>query len=183
MMSAMHPYRVELEQHLDRHRRDVLTAIASVPAERAAQAPAPGRWSATEVVEHLVQVERQVTTLLRREFERAKDNGLPREMATDRLGARLDPVRVLDRGRRLQAPPTARPSGNQDLAAGLDALAASRGRMLEFVAAAEGYALGQLRAPHPLLGDFDGYQWVLFVGLHEGRHALQLREIAAALRS
>jgi hypothetical protein len=42
-------------------------------------------------------------------------------------------------------------------------------------------ALGDITVPHPVLGPLNLYQWVLFVGGHESRHAIQIREIAQAL--
>ena len=40
-----------------------------------------------------------------------------------------------------------------------------------------------VQAPHPVFGALDMYQWLLFVGAHEGRHADQIREIGEALRA
>ncbi|MEA2712972.1 MAG: hypothetical protein QOK27_933, partial [Gemmatimonadales bacterium] len=38
-------------------------------------------------------------------------------------------------------------------------------------------ALGGLTFSHPLLGSLDLYQWILFVGQHEARHAAQIAEL------
>jgi hypothetical protein len=35
--------------------------------------------------------------------------------------------------------------------------------------------------PHPVLGPTNGYQWFLFIGSHEARHADQIRETARQL--
>ena len=40
---------------------------------------------------------------------------------------------------------------------------------------------GTLRAAHPLLGEMDLHQWILFAAKHELRHAAQLRELAKHL--
>ena len=40
-----------------------------------------------------------------------------------------------------------------------------------------------MKQPHPVLGPINIYQWALFVGSHEARHALQIREIAAGFNS
>ncbi len=42
---------------------------------------------------------------------------------------------------------------------------------------ADGLALGNFSYPHPMFGPLDLYQWLVFVGLHESRHACQIREL------
>ena len=46
---------------------------------------------------------------------------------------------------------------------------------------AEGRALDQVKKPHPVLGELDGYGWISFVASHEARHAAQIREISEQL--
>jgi hypothetical protein len=62
--------------------------------------------------------------------------------------------------------------------AGLDAV---RGQLLEAIAGSDGKAVGALSFPHPSLGNFDYYQWVLFTAGHEARHTEQILEVRAAL--
>jgi len=45
----------------------------------------------------------------------------------------------------------------------------------------DGLAVETVVLPHPLFGSLDFYQWIVFLGGHEGRHALQVREIGRAL--
>jgi hypothetical protein len=45
----------------------------------------------------------------------------------------------------------------------------------------DGLALGRVTRAHPTLGPLNRYQWVLFVGQHEARHAAQLQDIARQL--
>ena len=73
------------------------------------------------------------------------------------------------------------PRGDLSAAEGLAALETSRRELLSAVAEGDGLALGTVTYPHPLLGDLNLYQWILFVGQHEARHAGQIREIAAHL--
>ncbi len=47
---------------------------------------------------------------------------------------------------------------------------------------ADGRMLEATQRPHPITGTvLDGYQWVAFVALHEGRHARQIEEIGSSL--
>lgn len=170
----------ELAGHLAAARRALRAAIDAVPADRHAVAPAAGRWSTAQIVEHLGLVERQVVGLLRRAFDRSVAAGLARETATGSVLATFAGDRLLDRQRRFTAPPSAATWEGLGVADGWRALEASRERLLALLAAADGYAVGSITAPHPLLGEFDFYQWVAFVGFHELRHAAQIREAVAA---
>jgi hypothetical protein len=57
--------------------------------------------------------------------------------------------------------------------AGLDA---SRVALRNSLREADGIALN-FTYPHPMFGPLDLYQWLVFVGLHESRHACQIREL------
>jgi hypothetical protein len=76
---------------------------------------------------------------------------------------------------------SALPSGGLDAGAAWAALAETRRILREVLLAADGLALSDLVLPHPRLGPLNVYQWVVFVGAHEGRHAAQVREVTEAL--
>jgi hypothetical protein len=42
------------------------------------------------------------------------------------------------------------------------------------VVTADGVALGEIKHNHAILGELDLYQWLIFVGQHEGRHRKQI---------
>ena len=56
----MHSRIAELVAYLDRQGENLRQAFESVPADHRMQRAAPGRWSAAEVVHHVVIVERAV---------------------------------------------------------------------------------------------------------------------------
>ena len=58
----------------------------------------------------------------------------------------------------------------------LDDLMDARRELTAAIAAADGLALGRVSAPHPALGQFNGYDWIAFAGTHVARHAAQIRE-------
>jgi len=43
---------------------------------------------------------------------------------------------------------------------------------------ANGLAIGTLTQNHPFFGSMNMYQWGVFLGLHDLRHAAQIREVA-----
>src|SRR5215211_1363491 len=83
----------------------------------------------------------------------------------------------IQKGREAGAP------AEQDLtsAQALVALDESRQQLLHAIGTGEGLALTGMVYPHPLVGMLNLYQWILFVGQHEGRHSEQIRDIGRAL--
>jgi ABC-type sugar transport system substrate-binding protein len=66
-----------------------------------------------------------------------------------------------------------------DPARAWDELLAARAELKQIIATGDGLALGAVSAPHPALGPFSGYDWIVFVGSHAARHADQIRESMA----
>jgi hypothetical protein len=159
------------------HRDELRAAVAAVPADRHAERPAPDRWSVDLIVEHLALVENSVARLLR---VRLRD--LPADAAGGHQpGTRIDARRVLDRTQRFPAIAVVDPKGGVAAAASLAALQRSRTELLDVAHAARGRDTSSIRVPHAMLGPLGFWQWIEFVGLHESRHAAQIREVAAAL--
>ena len=169
----MHARLDELVTLLAVHRAAVLDAVATAPATP----PREGAWSVAEVLDHLQLVENSVSRLVHVQLSR-HPGPLPRETDTTSVARRLDHVDYLVRGR-LNAPETVHPRPGISLAKALTTLEASRQRLLVTLAKADGVALGEFSFPHPLLGPFDLYQWLLFVGQHERRHARQIAEMGS----
>ena len=92
------------------------------------------------------------------------------------LGA-LDHEKIGGAGK-LVAPEAVRPTPDAGADEATTALREARAALTASLLAADGLALGEIVHTHPALGDLDLYQWVLFVGLHDRRHARQIRAIA-----
>lgn len=177
----MHPRTTELLDHLAACHAEARAAFEAVPSAHRARRPAPDRWSAAEVVEHLAIVEQQVGGLLRRGLEQARAKGpLPREDRTDLVLPTMDASRVLDRERRIVAVARVVPTGTLDADAAWRAFDAARAELEALVRSVDGLRTDAVQAPHFALGTLDFAQWVAFLGLHERRHAAQLRELARA---
>ena len=93
----------------------------------------------------------------------------------------LDIERVTDRGTRMTASETSLPRENLELDVAWRRLDERRSAIRAAVVAADGRALSIIEVPHARFGPLNLYQWLLFVGAHEARHASQLREIADLL--
>jgi len=63
---------------------------------------------------------------------------------------------------------------NVDFSEALEGLESSREALRAAAGAASGLSLGEIKHTHPILGELDLYQWLIFVGQHEGRHKKQI---------
>jgi hypothetical protein len=97
--------------------------------------------------------------------------------------ATFDPSRILDRSRRVTSGERSQPRAGIDADTAQAALARRQQTLRDLLLDWDGLALSELVLPNPVFGPLNVYQWVLFVAGHEGRHAAQIREIAAELRN
>jgi DinB superfamily len=177
----MHPRTEELVAHLDRHRAELETTMSGVPHALRERRPDTGGWSVAEVLEHLTLVEARIGQLLDGRVTAARAAGLGLERDSAPVVPTLDVARVLDRSAPLTASEASQPTGKPVADVAWAALTAQRRAFRTMVVAADGLALGEVMIPHPRLGPLNVYQWVVFVGAHEGRHAAQIREIASRI--
>jgi hypothetical protein len=173
----------EVIDFLDQHRATLEQAVESVPETQRERRPAADRWSVAEVLEHLNIVEGSITKLLTSQVSAARASGLETERETTPVIPTVPIARLLDRTTRITAGAKSLPSGSIGARAAWTALAVSRHTLREFVLACDGLALSALMIPHPLLGPLNVYQWLVFLGAHEERHAAQIREMSATLEA
>jgi hypothetical protein len=178
----MHERIQELVDHIAAHRREVYAAVAKVPAALRERRPASDHWSVAEVLEHLSLIEHRVAALVSAHVTAARAKGVGPDAETSSVVASfLNIERVTDRRNKIVAPEPVRPSGTLDAMASAHALAESRAEMLTALQNADGVALGGLVQSHPVLGPLNMYHWVVALGLHDARHAAQIREIGESL--
>jgi hypothetical protein len=175
----------ELIAALDDSRRTLADAVASIPAARHQERPAPDRWSVAEILEHCARVEEGSTRLIAALVVAAPARPAVDEAAgaTGTAAAAHTVSRAVFTNRtvRVPAPAFLHPSGAVDAEAAWARLEAARAALLAEVHAADGRALEAVTRPHPVLGPLNGYQWISAVAGHECRHALQVREAGEAL--
>jgi hypothetical protein len=171
----MHARIRELIDYLDEQRVVLRDAFDAVPAELRETPPAPDCWSAANTIEHLAIVEQRVAMLMTKKIEAARAEGAAPDAATDPILPTLGLSRVLDRSRRVDAPPAALPSG-LSAAAAWEALESSGAAVRDVLRGSGDVDLGALAHPHPLFGPLSLYEWAGFIGAHEARHAEQIRE-------
>ena len=176
----MHPRIAELTEYLARTRASLEDTVAALAPEAAARRPAADAWSPAEVVDHLARVERSIIRLLSKLVARGVEEGIGPEDSVESVVGRLDRYRLSDaQFRRVESPERLRPTPAAELGPALGALREARAELHRLLAAADGMALGRLKAPHQAVGELDFYEWVLFLAQHEERHRRQIAAAAA----
>jgi hypothetical protein len=163
----------ELVTYLARSRESLLASVEGRTDEELARRPESDRWSPLEILEHLSVVERGLAARLASSVEQARAFGP--DHSTDSVLHSLDAFSLTTATRRFQAPPRLNPRGGLTLVGAVAALRDSRARLLGAVEALDGLAIEGITFAHPALGEFNLYQWILFVGQHEERHTKQIR--------
>jgi uncharacterized damage-inducible protein DinB len=177
----MHPRLAELSEYLAAQRRLLLDVASAVPSDSWQTHPSEGRWSVSEICQHLHQVETSCAAVVAKRIAKAREGDHPPETDTSSVLGTLHQFGVSDRSRTLVAPERVVPTENPDRATAERRLAESRAALLAAMEGGDGLALGEIRHTHLRFGELDLYQWILFVAEHERRHASQLRELAAQL--
>src|SRR5690242_6663266 len=162
-------------ENLARAENQFLAAADSVPPNQWQTCPAEGRWSAGELVCHLIQVERTIIKNAGRVLQHppkprpfSKRFHLPMALVESRLIPRKTPI-PLD--------PTL--VGEKDKM--LAQLREVRQQTRAFMEGAARKSLRKYHMPHPFLGTLNFYQWFQMIASHQIRHTKQMLEIGAAL--
>jgi len=152
-----------------------LRAADSVPAEQWRTSPGEGRWSAAELVGHLITVERAILRNVDKVLQKPpralpfyKRFHVPMAVVELRLIRRKSPI----------------PTDDQILGekeAMLAELREVRERTLAFIEETMERDLSKYTILHAFLGTLNIYGWLQMIASHEVRHTKQLQEIAAAL--
>ena len=178
----LHPRIQELIDFLAMHRRELLDDVASVPPALRDRKPEPGKWSVAEVLEHLTMIERRVAALVTMQVAAAREQGVGPDPDTSSVVASFANADILtNRAKKLVTPKAGVPTGAIDTTAGTEALDQAHAAMVAALRDANGVSLQNLVAAHPVLGPLNLYHFVVALGLHDARHAAQIREIGQTL--
>jgi lysozyme family protein len=173
----MHPRTEELLNFLLTTQIRLREAVDSVsPAARNEPAP-EGRWSVAEVLDHLALVETGITRIITKKVGDARASGLEPERDTSSILWSLDVHKILDRAERQVAPERTRPTARAGVDDAWRRLEEANAAARNAVASTGGLAIGGISHVHPSFGPLNLYQWIIFLGAHELRHALQIREV------
>ncbi len=172
----MHPRFRELQDYLTEARQGLLATVNGLSAAQLQRRPAGAVWSPGETLEHLRLTESSIVNILRKLLREADLSRLGPEGETSSIMGALDAFRLVQVVRPILAPVFVQPNSQADGHAALVGLGRSRADLIEVMTQADGWAVGSLSFPHPIIGPLNFYQWVLFVGQHEVRHTCLIQK-------
>jgi hypothetical protein len=158
---------------LARSRTALLTAVEGVTEDQARWKPAPERWSILEYVEHLAVSDDALVAMVKRSLE------APGHVETEEeRKAREQKIRETPLPRGVNhAPESLKPVARFDsLADAVSAFLAARERTIEYAQSTTDDLRSHF-APHSVLGQLDGYQWLCGNARHVENHAAHVDEI------
>ena len=179
----MHPRMEEVIDYLDRERAALREAVDRVPAELRDKQPGADRWSVAQVLQHLGIIEKRVGLGMTKWVGEARNGAVGSETDTSSVMNSLPTQLIKDRTQRRNAPDEVRPTEDVDAKTAWATLESTREALRSAFLGGDGLALSTVVQPHPILGQINLYQWMLFVGSHEERHTAQIIEIAEQLKA
>ena len=158
----------QLKNNLSETRNRLLDEIRPFRFDEFNQRPDQNNWSAAQVCDHLVLVEKA--------FTMAIIYGMKKENKKIER-ANINPIK--DRTKKIDAPemviPTSEPIEVQQV---MERLGESRKELLNVLSTVKDSSiLAEKYARHPILGKIPLDQWIELLYLHEQRHIEQIKEI------
>jgi hypothetical protein len=170
----MHARLAEAMDYVEERRKELLQSFEGIPGDRLCRRPTEEGWSVAEILEHLRMVEAGVARLITKRVGQARQAGLGEERSTDPVLPTFDQHSARLENAVMQSPATVVPRANIDINEAVDGLESSREALRAAAVSANGLSLGEIKHTHAILGELDLYQWLIFVGQHEGRHKRQI---------
>ena len=168
--------------YLEQTRDGVIAAAQGLSQAQWTFKPAPGRWSAAEIVEHIVRTEELILGPIRQQLAAAP--APPAERDSRAIDA-VVMAKLPDRSRKFQAPEPLQPAGTWTESEALDRLRKDTAGLIAFLESTPDLRRHILDAP-PLEAvsggqykSMDGYEWLLGAAAHTERHTRQLLEVKA----
>jgi len=164
-----------ITENLARAEKQFLASTAAISAGQWKASPGEGRWSAGEVVCHLIQVERAIILNLGKVLQRppkprpfSKRFHLPMVLVESRFIPRKTPI-PLD------------PALLHEKDEMLAQLRETRASTQSFIEETAGKDLRKYHMPHPFLGTMNACEWFQLIASHQVRHTKQIKKIGEAL--
>lgn len=159
----------ELLKQFEDTEREFYNVLASFTQEQLNESPFEGSWTAAQVADHMLKSKRNIPELL---------SG-PSRITTREPDEMVETINntFLDFTTKMKSPdfiiPTDEPANKEEL---LKALSEVKER-IKATSATIDLTNTITSFPFPGLGEFTGYEWILFVVCHTKRHTHQLKNI------
>jgi DinB superfamily len=170
----MHARLAEAMDYVEEKRKELLESFRGIPEEKLQYRVSESSWTIAQILEHLRLVEAGVARLIAKRADQARAAGAREEKSAESIMPTFDPYAARLASLVLQSPEPVRPGLDVNHADALAGLASSREALRVAAGSANGLALGEIKHTHPILGELDLYQWLIFLGGHEERHKKQI---------
>jgi len=160
----------EASRYLQETRDALVDSVVGLSARQWEFKPSPDCWSISEIVEHVVIIEGRVHAIVGRMADAPEP---PADWDQAQVDAQV--LReVPSRSTKVQAPPAVRPTQSWSRTEALERFFKNREQTIQLLSspALRGHVL-----PHPVMGPWDGYQWLVAAGAHGVRHTGQILEV------
>lgn len=171
----------EIVAEIERERQALYGSVEDLSQAQLDLRPDTESWSAGELLHHLYLSETSIIKMLAMQTEKAGHDGLGADVSDGTMLGSLDRFGIETVTRKVQAPEFIAPQKGLTKEELLAVLKRSRAELLAVIERAAAYDLSQLVFPHPMLGQLNLYQWILFIGKHEQRHRKQIMAVRTAL--
>jgi DinB superfamily len=165
---------VTCQKYLADTRDALLESTAGLTNAQCDFKPSPDRWSIAEIVEHVVIVEQRVHGIVGNLSNAPEPPAGWEQAEVDALVVRDVP----NRSQRFQAPERVHPTQHWSIEEALERFRNGRDVTLQLLSS--GSSLRGHVFAHPVLGPWDGYQWLMAAGAHGLRHTEQIREVKSS---
>jgi quercetin dioxygenase-like cupin family protein len=169
--------RAELVAMLEHGRTQTEELVARAQGDLWAKKPGEGRWSVSEIVEHLGLVESLLFGVANGALAQPEDPNWRWMAASMSVGSLAN--RVLDRSRKAQAPEPAQPKGGLSRAEAMSRYGAARAVTIDFVSTTDAPLKAHTATAPP--GTLSVHQYLALIALHNMRHNEQIAEALAQL--
>ena len=166
----------EIYASLDAARNKVVNTISVLGGEQANFRPSAEKWSAAEIVEHLAKTEANLVRVVGKLLGKAEAENAPSDGT---INPPISFAAMAERARneKFQAPSFIAPEGAASVSESLEQLSQSRAALVELRPRIEAVDCSKVEYPHPFFGNFNLYQWLGFIGVHELRHLAQIENL------
>lgn len=170
--------RAKVIKYLTESRDKLLAEISDLSEAQWKFKPAPDRWSVGEVAEHILLAEGTLFSAV----ERAMAAPVNPEWQEKTKGKTEFIERVMiQRLGKAQAPESIVPSGKLSRDELIAKFKEARAKTFKFTETTQ-FALKEHTVDHPfpVFGTLNGYQWLIYIPLHNIRHNQQIAEVKAS---
>ena len=155
-----------------------IAAVSNLTEAQANFRPDENQWTIAEIVEHISIVNDGFLRLTHKLLKEAES--APKPTKTD---LNLGHTSLDENGQQrepFQAPERVRPKGGVSVEDSLAKMRVALAGFAEIQPRLEAVDLSDHMFPHPALGPFNAYQWMVLLGEHEDRHRAQIERVKAA---